>query len=80
MKRNIQIELASTGPVGTRAKVTTDRLFRRGLVQVFLCNKVGLIMGGEWIDASTGSQAPYELARELNDAAQAAARLAGCAA
>ena len=77
MKREVHIELGRSGAVGTCATVTTRRLFRAPAGDVFVCHHAAGIMGAQWINEKTGNLPDAGLELALNDAAQAAARLAG---
>lgn len=73
----IHIELGQAGAVGTKATVTRTRWLRKPAVERYACHRAALLLGAEWINEATGMPASDVLALQLNDAAQAAARLAG---
>ena len=77
MKRTIHIELGEFGAVGTRATVTTKRLIFSPRIAVFVCHRGAALMSAEWINETTGITADNALSIQLNEAAQAAARMAG---
>jgi cell division septum initiation protein DivIVA len=77
MKHTISIELGASGAVGTKATVTTKRLLLAPRKAVFVCHRGAALISAEWINEETGIAAESELAMLLNEAAQAAARLAG---
>lgn len=71
---SINIELG-TRDIGTVAhvKLKQHRSIREAS---FVCHNANAIMGGQWIDASSGVVAGPQLTHQLNDSAQAAVRLA----
>ena len=77
MKQTIEIELGGNGAVGTRATVTNKRWWRGPAVRVYVCHRGAALLSAEWIDAASGRTAEPGLSAELNEASQAAARLAG---
>lgn len=77
MSRTIFIELAPAGEVGTRATVTTKRFLRRARVDGYVCHRGARLLSAQWINEATGEEADGDLQMALNNAAQAAARLAG---
>ncbi len=76
MKRTIHIELGESGAVGTKATVITKRLIFLPRIEVFVCHRGAALMSAEWINETTGISADNALSIQLNEAAQAAARLA----
>ena len=72
----IHIELGPAGSVGTKATVTRTRWFRKPDVSVYACYRAALLLSAKWINEATGMPADESLAVQLNEAAQAAARLA----
>ncbi len=75
----ISIDLGTTGALGTRATVTRRRWWGAKQTSVYVCHKAGLILGAQWINEKSGAAADETTAYHLNNAAQAAARLAGLA-
>jgi hypothetical protein len=76
MASTIHIELGADGAIGTKATVTSRRLFVTRTA-TFVCHQATALLGAEWINEETGTPADSKLSMQLNEAAQAASRLAG---
>lgn len=74
-KQTIRIELPPKSAVGTKAIVTTNRLFRGSRTETYVCHRCNALTGGEWMHETTGAVPSEKLTLEINEAAMAAARL-----
>ena len=73
----IQIDLCTSGAVGSVATVKRKRMFRKPSTEVYVCSRAAWLLSAEWTNMITGLPADGALVLQLNEAAQAAARLAG---
>jgi len=69
MRREFEFTFANQA-MGTCVIVTTKRLFRKPVVESYMCVRATPIMGGQWVNKATGLQPDDDLNSEINRAAQ----------